>query len=186
MKSELMAAALLAVSIMAAGTPAHAAPAKKTLIVYYSWGGNTRVVAEQIKEATGADLFEIVPVKPYPTAYRQTTEQAKREINADFRPEIRGKVANMASYDVIILGSPCWWGTVAPAVMTFLESYDLSGKTIAPFMTHEGSRMGHSESDIKRLAPRSTLLGGLPIRGGSVREAKDDVIRWLRGKGLLN
>ena len=75
--------------------------------------------------------------------------------------------------------------TIAPPVATFLSSYDLSGKTIAPFMTHEGSRMGHSEADIKKLCAGATLLPGLPVRGGSVQEAAPEVAKWLRRIGVI-
>lgn len=123
---------------------------KKILVVYFSWSptGNTRNMAEQIKETTGADIFEIVPVKAYPTDYTKCTEVAKEEINRNYKPAIKGKVANFEDYDIIFIGSPNWWSTIAPPVATFLTTYNLKGKTILPFMTHEGTRMGHSVKDI--------------------------------------
>ena len=152
---------------------------KNILVVYFSHTGNTRVIAEQIRNATDADIFEIQPVKDYPTDYQTLVDQAQKEINADYKPELKAKVENIGQYDVIFVGSPCWWGTIAPPVATFLSSYDLSGKTIAPFMTHEGSGMGHSEADIKKLCPKSTVLEGLPIKGSYVNSAKNDVLKWL-------
>lgn len=158
---------------------------KKTLIVYYSWGGNTRVTAGQVKEATGADIFEVKEVDTYPTDYHECTERAKKEIKANFMPEIKGMPDGIANYDVIILGSPCWWGTITPPLMTFLSKFDTAGKTIALFMTHGGSRLGHSISDIKKLAPKANVLEGLAISGSSVNRAQGDVTAWLRENGLI-
>jgi len=160
---------------------------KKILIVYYSWSnsGNTRNMAEKIKTETGADIFEIVPVKPYPRDYQACVDQAKTEINNKFKPEIKGEVTDFDSYDIIFVGSPNWWSTIAPPVATLLTSYNFSGKTIIPFMTHEGTRMGHSEKDIKDLCPKATVLKGLPIRGGAVNDALPDIQKWLKDLGVI-
>lgn len=157
---------------------------KKILIAYFSWGGNTRAMAEQIKQATNADIFEIVPVAAYPKDYNACVEQAKKEINANHKPALKAKVADFASYDIIIVGSPNWWGTIAPPVATFLSSYDFSGKTILPFITHEGSRMGRSVDDIKKLCPKATILNGLPVRGSSVKNAGSDIQKWLKENSI--
>ena len=122
------------------------------LVAYFSHSGNTREVARQISEATGGDLFEIVPATPYPTEYRAVVDQGKKEIEAGVRPALKNPVGDLSQYDVIFVGSPCWWATIAPPVATFLSSCDLAGKTVVPFMTHEGSRMGRSEEDIRRRA----------------------------------
>lgn len=153
---------------------------KKKLIVYYSRSGNTREVAQQIKTATGGDIFELQPVNPYPPNYDDVVDQAKSEINAHFKPPLKTKAENIESYNLIFVGSPNWWDTIAPPVATFLSSYDLSGKTIVPFISHQGSRMGHSISDIKKLCPHSTVLQGLPIQGDSVKSSRDTVVKWLR------
>lgn len=152
---------------------------KKILVVYFSYSGNTREVANQIQNVTGGDIFEIQPATAYTTVYDDLTKQAKRELESGYKPALKTKVTNIEQYDVIIVGSPCWWSTVAPPVMTFLSSYDLSGKTVIPFMTHEGSGMGRTESDIKKLCPKSTVLKGLPVRGSAVKQAKGDVVKWL-------
>ncbi|MDK2963662.1 MAG: hypothetical protein PWQ29_1056 [Verrucomicrobiota bacterium] len=136
-------------------------------------------MARQIQTATGADLFEIIPAKLYPEAYQDVVDQAKEEINAGFHPELKTNIASVADYDVIFIGSPIWWGTIAPPVAAFLSSHDLTGKTVIPFMTHEGSRRGHSVSDIKKLCPNSTVLDGLPIRGHSVRNSQKEVTQWI-------
>lgn len=156
------------------------ADSKKILIVYYSHSGNTQEVATLIQNVTGGDILEIKPVTDYTKVYDDLTKQAQKEIESGYKPALKTKVTNIEQYDVIFIGSPCWWSTVAPPVATFLTSYDLSDKTVIPFMTHEGSGMGHSESDIKKLCPESTILSGLPVRGSAVKQAKTDVINWLR------
>lgn len=158
---------------------------KKILVAYFSWGGNTRYMAEQIQKATKADIFEIVPVAAYPSGYNDVVEQAKKEINANHKPALKSKVANFVAYDIIIVGSPNWWSTIAPPVATFLSSYDFSGKTILPFITHEGSRMGRSVDDIKKLCPKATILNGLPVRGGSVKSAGGDIQKWLKDNNII-
>lgn len=166
----------------------------KSLIVYYSRAGNnfvngdivnlavgnTEVAARIIQELTGSDIYRIDTVKTYPEDYHETTKVAKAELNGNARPEISGQVDNMADYEVIYLGYPNWWGTMPMAVFTFLEAYDLAGKTIVPFCTHEGSGMGRSERDIGMLCPKARVLKGLAIRGGSVYRAEDEIADWLR------
>lgn len=157
---------------------------KKILVAYYSLrNGNTRLVAEEIQKNVGGDIFRIETVNAYPAQYNDVTAQAKRELESGYRPALSTSVQNFDQYDVIYLGSPNWWGTIAPAVMTFLEGNNFEGKTIIPFITHEGSRMGNSVDDIKKLAHKATVLKGLPIRGGSAANAGGDVQKWLKELG---
>ena len=121
---------------------------KKVLIAYYSLSGNTKDVAEAIRSKTGGDIFRIETVQSYPEEYRATTAQAKREINEGFRPELKGKIDNIAQYDIIFIGSPNWWGTIAPAVSSFLADYDLKGKTVIPFITHGGGGVQNTITDL--------------------------------------
>lgn len=154
---------------------------QKILIIYYSLrNGNTRIVAEHIQRNTGGDIFRIETVKPYPVEYNDVTAQAKKEIESGFKPAIKSGVKDIGSYDVIFVGSPNWWSTIAPAVGTFLSTHNLAGKIIIPFITHEGTRMGNSVADIKKLCPESTVLEGLPVRGSSVEEAGKEVQKWLQ------
>ena len=141
--------------------------------------GNTEVIAKKIQELTGGDIFKIKTVKSYPEDYMDTTDVAREEQNSNARLELTGKVDDMGSYDVIYLGYPNWWGTMPMAVYSFLDSYDFSGKTIVPFCTHEGSGMGSSERDIKKLCPNVKILSGLAIRGSTVGKAEKDVANWL-------
>jgi flavodoxin len=146
--------------------------------------GNTEVVAKMIKEITGGDLFHIEAVHAYPKDYTETTDVAKEELRTSARPKLTSHLENMSSYDVIFLGHPNWWGTMPMPVFTFLEEYDLSGKTIASFCTHEGSGLGRSVSDIRKMCPQSTVLEGLAIRGGDVKNAQNEVTGWLRNIGM--
>lgn len=146
--------------------------------------GNTEAVAKMIQAKLGADLFEIKTVKPYPLDYKQTTEVAKREQREDARPELTASIQNFGQYDMVILGYPNWWGTMPMAVKTFLESYDFAGKTIAPFCTHEGSGLGMSVTDIKRLCPKAQVLKGLAIHGTHAQESGKDVDAWLKKIGV--
>lgn len=148
--------------------------------------GNTEVVARKIQELTGSDLFKINTVKSYPDDYTETTNVAKEELRKNTRPELTETVDNMDSYDVIYIGYPNWWGSMPMAVYTFLESYDLSGKTIIPFCTHEGSGIGNSERDIKKLCPNVTVLTGIAIIGGNIGRADKDIADWLKKLDLIS
>ena len=156
----------------------------KVLIVYYSWGGNTRQIVSQIQNTIQADVVELKTVNTYPVEYRPTTVQAKQELESGYRPPLSTKIDNLDKYNTIIIGSPNWWGTVAMPMMTFLDDYDLSGKTIAMYITHEGSALGNSMNDLRKFCPNSTILEGLAIRGGRVGSAQRDVAAWLKKIGL--
>lgn len=155
------------------------------LVAYFSHSGNTREIANQIHEIVGGDIFEIVTVDPYPRGYNEVAEQARKELDAGYRPELKTKVENMGSYDLILVGHPNWWGTVPRPIATFLLQYDFSGKTIVPFCTHEGSGLGRSVMDITKLCPQSTILDGLAIRGGEVKNAQHKVSEWLHELGVI-
>ncbi len=166
----------------------------KTCVIYFSHNkenyfggtikdlevGNTKVVAKKIVDLLACDESEIVPVKDYPAAYARCTDVAKAESLADERPAIKDEKKDLSAYDTIILGYPNWWGTMPMVVKTFLEKNDLSGKTIYPYCTHEGSGMGHSEKDLSVLCPQSHVKKGLPIRGGSVEQSDEAIKQWLK------
>ena len=142
--------------------------------------GNTEVVANMIQKITGSGIFQIESVKTYPADYTEATEVAKAEMNANARPELTTHVENMDSCDVIFLGYPIWWGTFPAPVRTFLSEYDFSGKTIVPFCTHEGSGLGHSEQNIKKLCPKAKVLNGIAIHGADAGSANTKISEWLK------
>lgn len=153
---------------------------KKVLIAYFSYSGNTRSIAQQISENIEADLFEIKTVTSYPRDYDDCVTQAKEEQRNNTRPDLSTHVTNMDEYDTVFIGYPNWWGTMPMAMFTFLEEYNFQGKTIIPFCTHEGSRMGRSETDLSKLLSNAIVKKGLAIRGGSVNSAKGDISNWLK------
>ncbi|MCL2792513.1 MAG: flavodoxin [Spirochaetaceae bacterium] len=158
---------------------------QRILIAYFSWSGNTRIVAQHIHLAVGGDIFEIKPAKPYPTNYQATLNIARQELQTDDRPELESNVSNMAEYDIIFLGFPNWLNTIPMIIYTFLESHDFRGKTIIPFCTHGSGGLGRSIVDIRRLTPGATLLEPLGIRGADVRNSQNDVIAWLRRLNMV-
>ncbi|QYK65469.1 MULTISPECIES: flavodoxin [Paenibacillus] len=159
---------------------------QKILVAYFSISGNTEIIANQIQESVGGDIFKIETAAPYPADYDDLTDQAQQEQNDNFRPELANQVDNMDSYDVIFLGYPNWWGTIPMALFTFLEENDLSGKKIVPFTTHDGSGFGRSISDIEKLSPEATIVEGFSVRGKSADSSQEDVSEWLAGLEINN
>lgn len=147
--------------------------------------GNTAKVAQAIADITNAPTIEIKTVEDYPSEYEPMTELAKRELNANARPAIilDGDAGTLAEADTIYLGYPIWWGEAPMAVYTFLESQDLSGKTIAPFCTHEGSGIGSTPEHIGA-ASGATVTKGLAIKGSTAQRdnaaVRKAVTAWLR------
>ena len=163
------------------------------LIIYYSregenyFGGelkniekgNTEVITDYIQEFTGADLFKVEPKVPYPESYMECTEVAKKERKDDARPEIKESVGDISSYDTIYIGFPNWWGTLTMPMWTQLEQLDFSGKTVKPFVTHEGSGFGRSLKDLDDLCKGAEIMNGLSIPGANVYNSKDTVKLWV-------
>ncbi len=156
----------------------------KILIAYFSWGGNTEGVAEEIRRQTGADLFEIELVHPYSDSYNTVLDQAQHDQNIQARPEIKNKVKNFDQYDTILIGYPNWWASIPMPIASFLEEYDFSGKTIIPFCSHGGGRFGQSLTAIAKLAPNAAMGEGFSIHysGGSALSA--DVEAWLKRNNI--
>ena len=149
------------------------------LIAYFSWGGNTRGIAEEIQRQTGADLFEIEMVTPYSTDYNTVLDQAQEAQNNQDRPELSTHVEDMDQYDTILLGYPNWWASIPMPVASFLEEYDFSGKTIVPFCSHGGGRFGQSLTAITKLAPDAVLGEGLAVSYSGGSGLSEDVAAWL-------
>lgn len=127
--------------------------AKKMLIVYYSLvNGNTERIAKRLQAATGADIERIETVTPYTGSHEAIVDQGQREVEAGYEPPIKPLKASIDDYDVIAVGTPTWWYTMAPAMLTFLHSHDFSGKTVIPFQTH-GGWPGHTIKDMKKACP---------------------------------
>ena len=151
----------------------------KILIAYYSWGGNTRFAAEKIQEETGGTLFEIKPVEAYPSEYQACTQKAKKDIQAGFKPELLTKFDNIAQYDLVFIGTPNWWSTIAPPVATFASTYDLTGKKVIPFVTHGGGGLARCADDLRKLCPNSTFLKSGVFPGNGIRGYKSAISDWV-------
>ena len=151
--------------------------------------GNTAKMAKVIADQTGADLFFIEPVVPYPDDYDTMLTVATQEKNDDARPEYAGDAENWEQYDAVFIGYPIWWGGVPNIVYSFLESHDFTGKTVIPFNTHEGSGQAGTQQDIESRLPGITVLRGLAVRGSRAQNDADgtaqDVRDWLKGLGLI-
>lgn len=157
---------------------------KKTLVVYYSWScGNTEKIAEQLADACDADIARIETVVPYPEDYQETVDQGQREVNAGFMPEIENLEYDPADYDVIVIGTPTWWYTMAPAVKTFIAENDFSGKTVVALSTN-GSWPGNATADIEDACAGASFGPALEVQfdstGGDRQETpQSQVDAWI-------
>lgn len=153
--------------------------AKKSLVLFYSWSGNTRRIAQIIAEKTGADIREIQPETPYPQDYNAVLSQAKQEIQRKNYPALRPIEMDWSAYDVIYLGTPNWWSSAAPPVTSFLHQVMPTEKTIIPFCTHGGGGEGHIARDVRDYCIGCDVLPILALQedGGARAEARVD--QWL-------
>lgn len=137
---------------------------KKTLVVYYSWSnGNTKRIAKELSSAIHADMVQIDTVVPYPSDYDETVSQGQDEVNRKYHPKIKPLGVNVSDYDVIAIGTPTWWYTMAPAVATFLENNDFSNKIVVPFMTN-GGWPGHVIKDMEIMCKKAMVVCPKEIR----------------------
>jgi flavodoxin len=157
----------------------------KILVAYFSYSGNTRYAAEQIKKNTGGTLFEIKPVKAYPADYSTCVAQARKECGSGFKPKLTTAVKDMGQYDVIFIGSPNWCSTIAPPVLSFLSAYDFSGKTIVLFVTHGGGGMANCETDFRKACPKANILKGKGFSGSSVRKADSELKKFVNDRIII-
>ena len=133
-----------------------------------------------LADLTGGELYKIEQAQPYSDDYNTCIAEAKADLQADARPEVRNLPDDLDAYDEIYLGYPNYWGTMPMAVYTFLESYDFAGKTIHPFCTHEGSGLSRTERDVQSAAPGAIVARGIAIRGSDVDGAKTALEKWVR------
>ena len=166
----------------------------KTLVVFFSHAGenysvgnievgNTKIVVDYISEITGAEQFEIVADKDYDMPYMELIEVAKQEANNGELPAMVGGLEHLDQYDTVFIGGPVWWGTYPQVMFTFFRDYDLNGKTIIPFTTHEGSGLASCVDDVKEAYPNAVVKPGFAIYGHEVRSGRAKVEKWLKGLG---
>ena len=141
---------------------------KKMLVIYYSWSnGNTKRIAEKLVKETGADIARIETAMPYTGSHEDVVEQGKREVEAGYMPKIKPLSVNLSYYEVIAIGTPTWWYTMAPAVLTFLTTHDFTGKTVIPFMTN-GGWPGHVIKDMKKECKGADFMHEMKIQFDSM------------------
>lgn len=155
----------------------------KILVAYFSWGGTTQRMAQEIVRQTGADLFRIEPVVPYPTEYTPCTEVAREEKDNNARPAIVSKVENWADYDTVFIGCPVWWWTTPMIICTFAESYAFKGKTVVPFCTYAATYRDETLARIVELTPDAEHLTGEGLTSGRINE--QNISSWLKEIGLI-
>lgn len=157
----------------------------KTLVAYFSTGGNTRRAAKALATAANADLYEIRPAQMYSHADLNWMDKHSRstlEMNdPSSRPEIADALPDVSGYDVLFVGFPIWWYTCPAIIRTFLEGLDLHGKKIVPFATSGGSGIGNTAEDMKQFAPGADILPGRMLNG---RINSDDLSAWVEGMRL--
>ncbi len=158
----------------------------RVLIAYFSWGGNTAGIAQEIQRQTGADLFEITLEQPYSEDYNTVLDEAQRDQSEQARPALASHVENMEQYDTVLLGYSNWWASIPMPIASFLEEYDFSGKTIIPFCSHGGGRFGQSLTAIAKLAPDAAMGEGLSVHYSGGADLADDVKEWLERNEILD
>lgn len=152
---------------------------KKILIAYFSWSGNTKAVAESIQKKVSGDLYQIIPETPYSQNYSAVVDKAKQEQQANARPAIKNRPADISQYDLIFVGYPNWWGSMPMPVATFIESYSWQGKAIAPFFTHGGGGVQNCDRDLKQLAPGANVKNYLCLSGNRAKTSDGEINNWL-------
>ena len=152
---------------------------ERVLVVYYSWSGNTRKAAECIAEHTGGTLLEITAAKPYPSDYNACVQQAKAEVQQEQTPAIKPASVDLSKYDVIFVGTPNWWSSIAPPVRTFLTKNKLDGKKVALFVTHGSGGMARCEKDARELLSKATALKGGAFPGATIADSRQAVTDWV-------
>jgi flavodoxin len=157
---------------------------QKILVAYFSWGGNTRGIARQIHQRVGGDLFEIELVRPYSSNYNTCLDETLRDQRANARPALKTHVSNIAQYDVIMLGYPNWWASIPAPIASFLDEYDLAGKTIIPFCSHGGGRFGQSLTAIAKLEPGARIGDALSVHYSGGSSLANDITAWIRKNGI--
>lgn len=141
--------------------------------------GNTQVAAKKLQKIVGGDLFEIEQENPYSYDYRECVAEAKKDYLEGVRPKLKRYPENIEKYDKIYLGYPNYCGTMPVAVFAFLEKYGFEGKTILPFCTNEGSKMGKSERDIANTCPKAILKKGLSLHGADIQSCDGLLKAWV-------
>ena len=155
------------------------------LVLYYSQTSNTKTVAREIATRLGADIEEIIPLKPYEGDLQATVERCRKEREEGITPEIQPLTSDLSQYDVIFLGYPVWFGTYAPPVAALLDQVDLSGKKVVPFCTFGSGGLVSSMKDLAGKEPGAEILPGYGVRAARLKAVPYEVDQWLKRLGFL-
>ena len=142
--------------------------------------GNTNVCAEYIQQAVGGTLFEIETTKVYSQDHFAMIDEAKAEMDSGEKAAPKQWLEDLKSYDVIFIGYPIWWGTYPPVINTFLEHYDLSGKTVIPFSTSEGSGLLNTVAELREVCKNAVVTEALAVKGSQARSSERTVSDWAK------
>lgn len=155
---------------------------EKPLIIFFSYGGNSKSLAQEAQKLTGGELFEITAAKPYPKSYQATVDLAKKELQENARPALKQAAApGLAGRSMVIIAAPNWWGSIPTPVMTFLEKNDLGGKNVLQIITHGGGGAQHCADDLRKLAPKAKFSAPLVVSGNDGSGMR----QWLASAGAL-
>lgn len=176
---------LLAAVVLAAVSCNNKNTGMKALVLYYSQGGNTRAVAEEIAGRLGADIEAIVPMIPYDGDFMATIERGKKELDGGTLPEIQPVKADLAAYDVVFLGFPVWFGVCATPVLTVLSGLDFSGVKVVPFCTFGSGGLQSSVRLIEEKLPGSEILPGYGVRAARMEAVPAEIDRFLKEGGFI-
>lgn len=163
---------------------------KKSIIIYFSRAdenyavgyidkGNTEIVAEYIRDLTGADMFKVERKTPYAKDYNTCIRESQIEQQNDSRPELVRMLDSIDAYDVVYVGAPVYWGVMPQPMVTQLEKLNWNGKIVRPFTTHEGSGLANIPNQLKSICKGATVESGLAIRGANAKSSKNTVEKWV-------
>ena len=158
---------------------------KKVLVIYFSWSnGNTERIARMLHDKIGGDIVKIDTLVPYEGSYEDVVDQGQAEVRRGYEPELRPLGVSVSDYDVIAVGTPTWWYTMAPAVRTFLHGNNFAGKTVIPFMTN-GGWPGHVIKDMKALCKGADIAREMQVRfdsegGSTLMTPTEKIEQWLQ------
>ncbi len=155
---------------------------RNILVVYYSFSGNTRGLAESIAEAAHGTLRELIPEQAYTFDYNAAAKEARSQTARGHCPKLRAGDGPIDAYDTVFIGTPNWFGSIAPPVRTFLRHHSFAGKTVIPFCTHGGGGFGLAEGEIGAECAGTALLPGMAVEGGG---SPEEVAEWLGRIGIL-
>ena len=172
-------------TMMAAVSCGQKKEAPKVLVLYYSQTSNTKAVAQEIADALGADMEEIVAVQPYDGDFQATIQRCMQEREGGILPEIQPLKADVATYDIVFLGYPVWFGTYAPPVITLLNQIDLAGKKVVPFCTFGSGGLDSSVKELAKQQPEAEILPGYGVRAARMQAMPAEVDQFLKASGFL-